>query len=106
MSIYIYVTRRGNPLDDAGPEITRDEWVNIVAGDPDLSLEDPPDRFPGDKAVYAAWTTYPGGYTAWFGLAGGNIEVKGIDDALLAKLRAFAQVLNAQIVSELGEKFE
>ncbi|HXQ39927.1 MAG TPA: hypothetical protein VN821_01575 [Candidatus Udaeobacter sp.] len=105
MRIYVLVTRKEGPLDDAGPQITRDEWLRLVANDPDLSLQDPPDRSPADKAVYAAWTNYPGGYAAWFGLVNGNIEVKGIDDALLGKLRAFAAALGARIISEEGEEF-
>jgi hypothetical protein len=105
MSIYVYVTRRADPFNDAGPQITQHEWLKLIADDVDLSLEDPPDRFPNDKTIYAAWKKYPGGYTAWFGLAGGNIEVKGLDDALLGKLRTFASLLDARIVSEEGEKF-
>lgn len=106
LSIYVYVMRRADPLDDPGPQITRDEWLSLVADDPDLSLEDPPDRFPGYKdAVYAAWKNYPGGYPAWFVWFRGNIEVKGLDDDLLGKLRAFAAALNARIVSELDEEF-
>ncbi|HEX3504640.1 MAG TPA: hypothetical protein VHU22_14715 [Xanthobacteraceae bacterium] len=106
MSIYVYVTRRADPLDDTGPKITRDEWLQLIAEDPELSLEDPADRFPGYKdAIYAAWKNYPGGYTAWFVWFGGNIEIKGLDEALLGKLRAFAAPLNARIVSEEGEEF-
>ena len=105
MSIYVFVTRRADPFDKKSNEITRDEWAKVIAGDPDLSLQEPPDRSPGDKAVYAAWKNHPGGYTAWFGLADGNIEVKGLDDALLGKLQAFATRLNARIVSEEGEEF-
>jgi hypothetical protein len=106
MSIYVYVTRKGDPFDDAGPQITRGEWLDLIANDADLSLEDPADRFPGYKdAIYAAWKSYPGGYTAWLVWFNGNIEVKGIDDALLGKLRAVATALDARIVSELGEEF-
>ncbi len=105
MSIYVYVTRRADPFDDAGPQIAQDEWLRLIADDVDLSLENPPDRFPNDKTIYAAWKKYPGGYTAWFGLAGGNIQVKGLDEALLGKLRIFASRLDARIVSEEGEKF-
>jgi hypothetical protein len=64
MSIYVYVTRRADPFDDAGPQITQNEWVDLVANDPDISLEDSPNRFPQDKTIYAAWSKYPGGYTA------------------------------------------
>jgi hypothetical protein len=106
VSIYVFVTRRDDPLLEDGNVISRDEWESVVRSDPDLALEDPPDKYPNDKTVYAVWRSYPGGYPAWFGLAGGNIEVKGIDDALLGKLRFFASRLGGRILSEEGESFE
>lgn len=106
MSIYVYVTRKPDPLADDGPGITEDEWRSVVAADPELSLEQPPDQ-PGlpKNAVWAAWPSYPGGYPAWFALVAGSVEVKGADAALLTKLRTFACKLNARIVSEEGEEF-
>ena len=63
-----FVARRADPLKPDGGEISLEEWIMLVESDPDLSLENPADRFPADKAIYAAWKTYPGGYPAWFGL--------------------------------------
>lgn len=105
MSIYVYVTRKPDPLDDVGPEISKTEWMELVRTDPELELRDPEDKSPSDRTIYAAWDSYPGGYTAWFGFAGGSIEVKGMDEALLSKLRAFSSKLGARIVSEEGEEF-
>jgi hypothetical protein len=31
MSIYVYVTRRVDPLDETGPKITRDERLRLIA---------------------------------------------------------------------------
>jgi hypothetical protein len=105
MSIYVYVTRKPDPLEADGQDIAAQEWIELIESDPDLSLADPPDRFPGDRRSYAVWTAYPDGYPAWFSLADGSIEVKGIDEAILTKLRFFARKLDARIVSELGEEF-
>ena len=105
MSIYIYVTRKADPLEANGQDIAAQEWIELVESDPDLSIADPPNRLPGDRRSYAVWTSYPGGYPAWFSLCEGSIEVKGIDEAILAKLRCFARKLDARIVSELGEEF-
>jgi len=105
VSIYVFVTRKADPLEDEGPDISLSEWEALVRADSDLALRDPPNKFPKDKTVYAVWESYPGGYPAWFGLAGGNIQVKGVDTALLTKLRAFAAKLDARIVSEEGETF-
>ena len=106
MGIYVYVTRKEDPLDEEeGNNISAEEWRAVVDADPDLALRDPPDKAQKDRTIYSAWDSYPGGYTAWFGLAFGNIEVKGIDEALLAKLRTFAAKLDGRIVSEEGESF-
>ena len=106
MSIYVYVTRKPDPLDDNGPDITESEWRSVVQADSELSLEQPPDE-PGlpKNAVWAVWKSYPGGYPAWFALVEGSVEVKGIEPNLLIKLRAFAAKLGARIVSEEGEEF-
>jgi hypothetical protein len=105
MSIYVYVTRKLDPLETAGVDISAREWAELIANDPDLSIADPPDRVPTNNTIYAVWHAYPGGYPAWFGLCAGSIEVKGIDEAILNKLRNFAKKLGARIVSEMGEEF-
>jgi hypothetical protein len=105
MSIYVYVTRKPDPLEADGQDIAIREWIELIESDPDLSIADPPNRLPGDRRSYAVWTSYPGGYPAWFSLSDGSIEVKGIDEAILAKLRFFAHKLDARIVSEFGEEF-
>jgi hypothetical protein len=106
VSIYVYVTRKADPLDESdGHDISAEEWRRVVSADHDLELRDPPDKASKDPTIYAAWDSYPGGYTAWFGLAFGNVEVKGIDEALLGKLRSFAAKLGGRIVSEEGEAF-
>ena len=105
MSIYVYVTRKPDPLEAGGPDISEEEWIGLIESDPDLSIADPPKRLPGDRGTYAVWTSYPGGYRAWFSLCGGNIEVKGIDEAILSKLRHFAGRLGARIVSKMREEF-
>jgi len=105
MSIYVYVTRKPDPLEDEGPDISEQEWIELIKSDPDLAIGGPPGDHPRDPRIYAVWASYPEGYPAWFALSAGSIEVKGIDDALLAKLRYFAAKLGARIVSEMGEEF-
>lgn len=105
MSIYVYVTRKSDPLVGEGPDISAKEWAELVANDPDLSIADPPDGLRTTETVYAVWNDYPGGHPAWFGLCEGSIEVKGIDETILNKLRNFSNKLGARIVSEMGEEF-
>ena len=104
MSIYYYVTRKADPLDNDGPMIEDDEWKKLVSEDADLRLDNSSNPFPNRKIIYAVWEKYPGGYPAWFGLAEGSIEVKGLDDAILGKLRKFANALQCRIVCEDGEE--
>jgi hypothetical protein len=61
MSIYVYVTRKPDPLEEEGPDISEQEWIEVIKSDPDLSIVDPPDRRPRDRSSYAAWNSYPGG---------------------------------------------
>lgn len=105
MGIYVYVTRKPDPLESKGPEIGRAEWIRLVAEDPDLTLKEPPNLSPRDEGIYAAWSGYSGGYDVWFSLWDGNVEVKNPDDEIIDKLRFFAGKLNARIVSEEGEEF-
>jgi hypothetical protein len=114
MSYYIYVTRKDDPLDETGPEITRAEWEAIVAADPDLTLADPPNKKAGDPTVYAMWADYyADGGEIWFELDWGNICInlhgwaigEKIDPAILFKLRRFAAKTGGQIISELDERF-
>jgi hypothetical protein len=104
MSIYVYVTRKPDPLEASGPDISAQEWIELIESDADLSIAHPPD-LPRDRRTYAVWSSYPGGYPAWFSLSHGSIEVKGIDEAILGKLRHFAGKLGARIVPEMGEEF-
>jgi hypothetical protein len=105
MSIYYYITKRSGPFVREGPDISETEWRAVVSADPDLSLEvpEPPTRLPRD-AVWAAWRSYPGGYPAWFALNKGDVEVKGMDDALFGKFRQLALALEARIFCETGEE--
>jgi hypothetical protein len=103
MSIYYYVTRGSGPFEQDGGAILEAEWRSVVSADPDLSLEQP-EHSRARNAVWAVWRSYPGGYPAWFALIKGSVEVKGINDSLLTKLRSFATALGARIFCENGEE--
>ncbi len=107
MSIMVYVTRKADPLEDGGPDISEVEWKSAVESDPDLSISAPRDEpgFP-KQGKYAVWKSYAGGYPVWFTLLDGNIEVDTPDAPILKKLAAYAQRLSARVVSETGELFD
>ena len=34
MSVYVYVTRKSDPFETGGPDISAKEWAELVANDP------------------------------------------------------------------------
>jgi hypothetical protein len=109
MSVYYYITRNSGPFAKEGRhEITEAEWRAAVAADPDLAIEQPEESGPRGAScgVWAVWHSYPGGYPAWFVLLkNGDVEVKGMDEAILGKFQLLASALGARIFCETGEEF-
>jgi len=112
MSVYYYITRNSGPFVKEGRrEITEAEWRAAVAADPDLAIEQPEQSGPrgASSGVWAGGHSYPGGYPAWFVLLkdgeDGDVEVKGMDEALFAKFQQLASALGARIFCETGEEF-
>ena len=108
VSIYYYITRNSGPFIEEGRnEITEAEWRTVVAADPDLAIEQPEELGPRGSScgVWAVWRSYPGGYPAWFVLLkNGDVELKGMDEALFAKFTRLAAALGARIFCETGEE--
>jgi hypothetical protein len=109
MSEYFYITRNSGPFIKEGRrEITEAEWRSAVASVPELAIEQPEQTGPRGAATgtWAVWRSYPGGYPAWFVLQrDGDVEVKGMDEALFAKFKQLATALGARIFCEDGEEF-
>jgi hypothetical protein len=99
LSEYYYITRNAEPFVKEGRhEITENEWRAAVATDPDLAIEQPQDLGPrgSSSGIWAVWRSYPGGYPAWFALLKtGDVEVKGMNEALFGKFQRLASVLGA-----------
>ena len=110
MSVYYYISRNSGPFAKEGRrEITEVEWRSAVAAVPELAIEQPESLRPRGAAsgVWAVWRSYPGGYPAWFVLLrNGNVEVKGMDEALFAKFKQLAAVLGGRIFCETGDEFK
>jgi hypothetical protein len=110
MSEYYYITRNSGPFIEQGRrEITEAEWRSAVAAIPELALEQPEHSGPRGNltGVWAVWRSYPGGYPAWFVLLrNGDVEVKGMDEALFTKFKQLATLLDGRIFCETGEEFE
>lgn len=105
MSIYVYITRHRNPLDD-GPAIEEQEWLSATTADPafrepaDSERESPPRR---KHTIERIWTGHPEGFTVPFSWTDGQIDISNADEPMIAKAMQLARTLNANVVSEMGE---
>lgn len=111
MSIYVYITRRRNPL-DPGDSVSLEEWQRLAADDPSFRAPTSSDHekiamkwtgtpFPGE----AIWTGHPDYPAVWFCWSDGNVEGKNPDEVMIAKMMALAAKLDANVISETGEVF-
>jgi hypothetical protein len=105
VSTTIFITRRDDPLEEAGPRISEAEWREVVARDPEMKLHTggPVQWFP-PRALLAQWNC-PDGDPLWFALIDGNVEVRYIGDEMMRKAGRLAGALRAQVISENGERF-
>jgi hypothetical protein len=87
----LYVTR--------AREITREEWRDLVARDPELRL-DP--SLGDDMAVWSGPSEHE---VPWIGWSDGRLESKYPDPPLIEKLVAIAAALGAQVQGDDGETY-
>jgi hypothetical protein len=102
MSIYVFISRRADPLDDGGPSITADEWLRAAD---DESFRDPSNEEKSWLGTHARiWLGNE--YTPAFDWVDGQIEVKAPDNQTIAKMHEIAHRLRANLFSETGEMFD
>ncbi|MEQ1905717.1 MAG: hypothetical protein ABL888_16130 [Pirellulaceae bacterium] len=99
MGYNLYITRRHDWHDDAGPSITCDEWMALITDDPELSLK------PESEGLYANWSgecTYP---DPWFAYNErlGAIDTKNPDEPIIQKMLDIAEKLHARVQGDDGE---
>jgi hypothetical protein len=104
VSIYVSISRRADPLDAVGPAITADDWLLCVDEEPDFR---PPvgaeAEWVGEHARVWAGHKYP----VVFDLTcRGEIDVKSPDRLVIARMKALAAKLSANVFSEEGEIFD
>ena len=99
MGYDLHITRAENWAENAGTEITADEWLALVKSDPELSLSS--DNGPY-FAIWSGPSRYPDPWLDWFG---GNIYSKNPDSALLQKMVSVAATLGARVQGDEGELY-
>jgi hypothetical protein len=96
----VHMTRAEHWPDSDQRPITADEWLAVVAADPELRI---------DKAngpYFAIWSgpcSYPDG--GWFDWADGCVSTKNPDRAILGKLLQLAAKLGAVVQGDDGELY-
>jgi hypothetical protein len=107
MGYDLHITRKENWY-DAVPEITLDEWLAYVDGDPEMRHDGVAEApVGGGKTLrvvgegICVWTTYSGGDrgrdVSWLAWNRGNIIAKNPDQEIRRKIWAIAQFFGAQI---------
>jgi hypothetical protein len=103
MSLYVFISRRVDPLDDAGPAITAEEWISCVDIEPDFRLPAESEKnWLGGQA--RMWKDYK--YPVAFDWTNGHVEVKNADAATISRMMEIAKKLSAKVFSETGELFD
>jgi len=119
MSYHLHITRKAKGWDDADDPaaISRGEWLDYVASDPELAANEysvDPQYGQGqadadaDGRAYdayveglAAWLKHSGaglnGEYVWFSHDQGRVTVENPDEETLGKLLAIAHALNARV---------
>ncbi|HGP0770064.1 TPA: hypothetical protein ACLFL7_004592, partial [Salmonella enterica subsp. diarizonae serovar 53:z10:z35] len=85
----LHIVRAENWYDSASNPINREEWLQLVNDDKELSI----DNQNGDS--YAIWSGQSEHDEPWLGWHDGRISTKHSDEALYCKMLQIADKLNA-----------
>lgn len=99
MGCDIHITRAEDWSDNAGFEITPEEWLGLVRQDAELT------PMPENGRYFVAWRGDERSPQAGFDWQAGNITTKNPDRATLAKMHGMAQRLKAQVQGDEGEVY-
>jgi hypothetical protein len=124
MSYHLHITRKATGWNNAEDPtaISRAEWLDYVANDPEMAANDysVDPQYGQPDAEGSAYDTYVQGLAAWLGHSGAGLKgehvwfgheqdrvtVENPDEETLSKLLAIAQVLGARVQGDDGEYFD
>lgn len=116
MGYNVYITRRKDWYTDDGPEISLQEWIDLIHTDDEIRLDGYAEATTGngdsirvkDESM-AVWLNYSkheaNGNMAWIWHSQGNIVVKNPDEEILRKMWQVAQVISAKVQGEESELY-
>lgn len=103
MGYDLHITRRDDWTDQSGPAITEAEWRDLVAADPELSLDTQIHcTMPDGEYVFAAWNGREGALSYY----AGEITSSDPDKLLIAKMVQISQKLGANVRGDDGEVYD
>ena len=97
MGYDIHITRAVDWTENAGQEISAEEWLEIVNNDQELT----PD--PDNGSYSAIWAADIEAPVTWLDWANGNIYTTNPGRAILSKMLQIAQQLGAKVQGDNGE---
>jgi hypothetical protein len=112
-----HITRAASWVDSAQSPITLQEWLALVASDPELRHDGVASattrdgdgievRAPG-LVVWTGWSQHGrDGAMAWIQHGDGELVVKNPDEELLRKLHRIATALGARVQGDDGEEYD
>jgi hypothetical protein len=98
MGYDLHITRRA-VWSEKGDDISADEWLDLVAADPELRLS------PKDGPYFAIWKGASQLPDPWLDWSDGQIHTKNPDRALVAKMILLARRLTATVQGDDGEEY-
>jgi hypothetical protein len=114
MGYDLHITRKAEWC-DATPEITLNEWLAYVDGDPEMRHEGVAETIVGGGQILrmggegiCVWTAYSGdreGDMSWLVWSQGNIVAKNPDQEIRRKMWAIAQFFRAQVQGDEMELY-
>lgn len=95
----LHIVRTEDWSDSASDPISREEWLQLVNDDEELSI----DNKNGDS--YAIWSGQSEHDEPWLNWSDGRISTKHPDEALYCKMLQVAEKLNAIVVDDDDHKY-
>ena len=112
MGYDVHITRKVEWSDDDGPEITLDEWLAVVAADPELRHDGFAETTTPDGEVLrveasglTVWTAHPDDRTVWFRWFEDHVSATFPDPPTLVKMAQLATTLDANVQGDEGERY-
>ena len=112
MGYDLHITRAERWTESEDSPIRADEWLAVVAADPDFeltgvaSVDTPEGSLRYENPGLVRWTGHPDQEEVWFDFRDGHVVVKNPDEATIARMIAVAGRLGARVLGDDGETYE